>query len=218
MNLRLLILLLALGAGGCATRPAAPSDSQLDQRRLHLDLVRGMIAQNQYYAALAHIQEQRTRGYDDDDLRLLEAEAQRQLKRYADAEKNYRQLLLSPLAAEAYHGLGLLFSGRDLNQSIANLRRAVQKRPASPAMRNDLGYALMLAGRYPEALPELATAAELSPDQVQNTNNLIVLLLLMKDEPSVRRVAADAGIRSDQLVQLRERALTLKPTVKNTRG
>jgi Flp pilus assembly protein TadD len=220
MKLRLCVLALALIAGGCAgrPRPADPSDTQLDQQKIHLDLVRGMIAQNQYYAALAHIQEQRNRGYDDNQLRLLEAESQRQLKRYADAERNYRLLLLTPLAAEAYHGLGLLFAGRDLNQSIANLRRAVQKQPASSAMRNDLGYALMLAGRYPEALPELATAAELAPDQVQNTNNLIMLLVLMNDEASVKRVAADAGIRSDQLAQLRERALSLKPTVKNARG
>lgn len=206
MTSRAAIFLTALLLGGCAAPPKAPSESRLDAQRIHLDLVRGMLVQRQYYAALAHIQEQRNQGHDQNDLRLLEAEALRKLKRFPDAERVYKQLLTTTLSAEAHHGLGLLYSGRDLNQSIAHLRRAVQKRPAAATMRNDLGYALMLARRYPEALPELATATELAPDQMQNTNNLIVLLVLMKDEAAVRRVAADAGIRNDRLAELRLQA------------
>jgi len=207
-----LALALTLVLSACAGRPPAPSEARLDSQRIHLDLVRGMMTQGQYYAALAHIQEQRVRGFDTHDLRLLEAEALRKLKRAPESERIYRQLLATALAAEAYHGLGLLYAERDLNQSIANLRKAVQKRPASATMRNDLGYALMLAGRYPEALPELATGAELAPDQMQNTNNLIMLLVLMKDETSVSRVSAEAGIRKDRLLELRQQAQALRST------
>ena len=218
MKTRSLFFAGVLALSACAGHPPVASEARLDEQSLHLDLVRGMMAQQQYYAALAHIQEQRARGYDSNEIRLLEAEAQRKLKRDAEAERLYRQLLTTALAADAYHGLGLLFAGRDPDQSIANLRRAVQKKPAAAAMRNDLGYALMLSGRYPEALPELATAAELAPEQTQNTNNLVLLLILMNDETSVKRVAADAGIGSDRLTELRQQAQNLKPQPKNTRG
>ncbi len=212
MSARALVFALALILGACAGRPPVVGDAQWDQQKIHLDLVRGMMAQGQYYAALAHIQEQRNRGYKANDLRLLEAEAQRKLKRFADAEQTYRLLLTTTLAAEAHHGLGLLYAGRDSAQSLANLRKAVQMRPAAAAMRNDFGYALMLAGRYNEALPELATASELAPEQMQNTNNLIMLLALMNNETGVRRVAADAGVSKERLAELRMQAQSLKPT------
>ncbi|MEK6806890.1 MAG: hypothetical protein AABY95_09625 [Pseudomonadota bacterium] len=211
MSPRPLVFMLALAVVACAGRPPVTGEPQWDQQKIHLDLVRGMMAQGQYYAALAHIQEQRNRGYKANDLRLLEAEAQRKLKRYPEAERTYRLLLTTSLAAEAYHGLGLLYAGRDLGQSLANLRRAVQMRPAAAAMRNDFGYALMLAGRYNEALPELATASELAPEQMQNANNLIMLLVLMNNEAGVKRVAAEAGVRNDRLAELRVQAQSLKP-------
>lgn len=76
-------------------------------------------------------------------------------------------------------------------------------------MRNDLGYALMLAGRYQDAMPQLATAVELDPAGGQGLNNLIVLLILTRDEAGVRRLTSQGGVSAEMLAGLRKQAQTI---------
>lgn len=181
-------------------------------REVYSDLIRGMLKQRQFYAALAHIQEQQRAlgGAPPAELRLLEAEARRELGQHAHSERLYRGLLTSAYDAEAYHGLGLLYAPRDLDQAVGHLRQAVQRRPTSVEARNDLGYALMLAGRYTEALPEFATAIELDPAGDKARNNLVILLLLTGDEAGVKRVTAEAQLPAETLARLRKQAQSLK--------
>lgn len=210
-----LIALLALGVNACAGPTRAGSDPGVRERSgsddgvVHTDLIRGMLAKQQYYAALAHIEDQKRTTGSTRELKLLEAEARRKLGQGAQAEKLYRELLGTEYGGDAEHGIGLLYAARDLNSAVQHLRLAVQRRPTDVTFRNDLGYALMVSGRYKEALPELATAVELDQNNQLSRNNLITLLLITKDETRARQVARDSGVSDDELAGLRRKAQSL---------
>lgn len=180
-----------------------------DDGVVHTDLIRGMLAKQQYYAALAHIEEEKRASGSTRELKLLEAEARRKLGQGPQAEKIYKELLNTEYGGDAEHGLGLIYVNRDLNSAVQHLRLAVQRRPTEGTFRNDLGYALMVSGRYKEALPELATAVELDQNNQLSRNNLITLLLITKDEARAKQVARDSGVSDEELAGLRRKAQTL---------
>jgi Flp pilus assembly protein TadD len=191
---------------------------QAHDQEVYTDLIRGMLAQGQYYAALAHIQEQQSKDGRSDELTYLEAEARRKLGQSAPAEKLYDSLLHGEYAGQAEHGLGLLYADQDLNRSIGHLRAAVQRRPTDAEARNDLGYALMMAGRYGEALPEIATAVELEPAGDKARNNLIILLFASGDDAGARRVATQSQVPAATLARLHQQAQSLSSRTAAKRG
>ena len=193
-------------------------DTEKSGRAVYADVITALIDQEQYYAALAHIQQQQRQQGNTDQLRFLEAEARRHLGQSAEAEKLYKQLLRSSFAAQSHRGLGLLYAPRDLNASVQHLREAVQREPTNAGMRNDLGYALMSGGRYREALTEIATAVELEPGLDKARNNLIVLLILSRDEAGVKRVAAAGSVNDKSLASLRRQAQNLSSRVATSQG
>lgn len=214
-----LALLLCAALAACA-QPGVRNESTASRRStekvdraVYLDLIRKMLDQNQYYAALAHIQQQQAAGQNNDELRYLEAEARRQLGQFAAAEALYRGLLRTKLVADAYHGLGLLYAPVNLGVAIANLRESTKRQPTDATARNDLGYALLKARRYKEALPELATAVELDPANDKARNNLLLLLLATRDEPGAQRVIASAAVPPETVARLRREALALQQPV-----
>lgn len=192
-----------------------PTDTPESRRRVHLDLIRKMLDQQQYYAALAHVQGQVRETGSTDELRLLEAQARRKLGQAEPARAIYRELLKTRYVADAYHGLGLLSVNNDLRTAVWQLQQAVQRRPTDAEMRNDLGYALMLSGRYAESLPELATAVELEAGtgSAKARTNLILLMLVRGDEAAVQRLVQQSGMSAEALAGLRRRAQTLKKPV-----
>lgn len=218
-----LIGLLVVGlCAGCATQQRRdldrsleremPSDTPESRREVHTDLIRGMLDSAQYYAAIAHIQAQVQQGGSTPQLRLLEAEARRKLGQDEAARALYRDLLkLRDYIPDAYYGLGLISAKTDLKLGIWQLQQAVQRRPADADMRNDLGYALMLAKRYPEAMNEISTAVELDAGKASSkaSNNLVLLMLLTGDEAAVKRIVRETGMSSETLAGLRRRAQTL---------
>lgn len=198
---------------GCASnrdRADSPAGLAATDESVHVDLIRKMLDQQQYYAALAHIQQQQRLSGNSEQLRYLEAEAHRQLGQTAQAETLYRGLLNGKMAADAYHGLGLLYAGRNLNTSVQYLREATRRNPTDAGARNDLGYALLRAGRYSEAMPELSTAVELEPTDDKSRNNLLLLLMLTGDEAGVKRVINEAGITPDVVARMRSDARNLQ--------
>lgn len=218
MSRCLLVLLLSAALAACAA-PRRLDRLETDLSRevpaaevsgVYTDLIRGMLAKQQYYAALAHIQEQRNQTGDTDELRLLEGEALRRLGRNAEAEGRYRSLVNGRYGAEARHGLGLIYAATDLPRAIEFFAGAAQQAPTDPQIRNDYGYALMQAGRYDVALTQIATAVELQPDDVRGRNNLIILLLATGDEARARQVAASGGVDEQAFASLRRQAQTLK--------
>ena len=209
-------VLLALLAG-CALPTRVDgggngNNAASDHPQMHAELIRDMLAQHQYYAALAHIQEmQRTDG-NTRELRFLEAETRRKLGQSAAAAQIYESLLGSEYAGQSYHGLGLLNADRDMALAIQQLQKAVQLRPTDVQFRNDLGYALMVSHRYKEALTELATATELDQHSQLSRNNLIMLLFITRDEAGALRVARDSNVSDQELAGLRRQAQDIVQT------
>ncbi|HZR37149.1 MAG TPA: tetratricopeptide repeat protein [Nevskia sp.] len=189
--------------------PAEAEAPHVSNQDIHADLIQQMLDKGQYYAALAHIEDQKRSG-SSEQLTLLEADARRHLGQRAQSEALYRSLLDSRYSAQAYHGLGMLYTNTDLEAAIRNLRRAVERAPTDVDFRNDLGYALMTAGRYNEAMPELSTAAELAPGQMKSRNNLIILMLLVGNEGAAQRLAQDADVKADGMRQLRDSAQAIR--------
>lgn len=187
-------------------RAAARAETEV----LHTDLIRSMLAQGQYYAALAHIEAQKTAQPVSPGLRLLEAEARRKLGQAPEAAALYTSLLRTPVAAPAHHGLGLVYAGnQQLGPAVQHLQQAVRLRPTEVEFRNDLGYALMVSRRYPEALTQLATAVELDPQSSRSRNNLILLLLVTGDETRAAQMVRESDLNTAALARLREQAQSL---------
>jgi Flp pilus assembly protein TadD len=196
--------------------PDISSDPQKNQQ-VRLDLIRGMLDKKQYYAALAYIEDQKRSGEGGNELLLLEADARRHLLQTAQAEVLYRKLIGTAYEGQAYHGLGLLYVDSDINTAVQNLQRASQRLPTDVEIRGDLGYALMEAGRYTEAMPELSTAAELAPGQLKSRNNLIILMLLTGNDLAASKLAQQSGATPETMARLREQAQRIR-NVQNTRA
>lgn len=186
----------------------APKGERLEA--VHTDLIRGMLSQGQIYAALAHIQEQENTRGPRPELRLLKAEALSLQGDRAAAEQLYQGLLRSEFAGEAHHGLGLLYANLEPGAAVGHLEQAVRRRPTNARFRNDLGYALMRAGRYPESQRQLATAVELEPSVQRWQGNLILLLLLSGDEAAARQWMQRAQISADTEAALRRQAAKMR--------
>lgn len=209
MPLMLLSACTSLHGGDAAAEKTENQAPHLKEGEIHADLIRQMLNNGQYYAALAHIEDQKRSG-GNDELTLLEGDARSQLGQQALADALYRKLLNTRYAAQAYHGLGLLYVATDLDGAIRNLRYAVERAPTEVDFRNDLGYALMEAGRYTEAMPQLSTAAELAPTQLKSRYNLIELMMLMGNEVGAKRLGQQSAVTPEKMQQLRDSAQSIR--------
>ena len=216
--LRLPFIAVSATFVGCAAL-GLPSANQRDpvpvsEATLYLDAVRGLIAQGQYYAAIAHIQEDRRIHGDTAELRLLEADARRKLKQNKTSEALYQGVIRGGadggLAAKARHGLGLLYAPVNLVAALKELREATRLKPTDAEFRSDYGYALMQSRRLTEARIELSTANELAPDNIAARNNLLILLFAVGDEAAAQRLAATAAVDSTLLARLKTQAQSFK--------
>lgn len=214
-----LVATCLFGLAACKSQPSRPLPPENYEvaavdpakvQQIKSDAVRALLDQGQYYAALAHIEEQKRALPDSPDLIYLEAEARRHLRQRVQAEALYKRLMAGPLEGKAWHGLGLLTAPNDLEAAIRSLRNAATKLPTDVEIRNDLGYALMEAGRYTEALPELSTAAELAPSQLKSRNNLIILMLLTGNQAGADQMAKQSGATPETVKQLRNQAQSIR--------
>ncbi len=216
-----ILLAVSLSLGACVADPhRSPADvppEKIDQKdierknaQIQLDLVRDMISKGQDYAALAHIQDLKQHGNGDDEVTLLEADCRRHLGQTAESDALYRKLVGGKLAGQSYHGMGLLYVRSNPVFALSSLRRAAQLLPTDPDVRNDYGRALMEAGRYNDAMQELSTASELAPETINSRRNLILLMMLMHNEPAVTQLAQQAAIDPAGLQKLRTQAQRIK--------
>jgi TolB-like protein/DNA-binding winged helix-turn-helix (wHTH) protein/Flp pilus assembly protein TadD len=86
---------------------------------------------------------------------------------WADAKRHYEQAIaINPNYATAYHWYaeGYLIPMGQADQAIAEMRKAQELDPLSPAIAMDLGKELYYARRYDEALMQLNRALELDPN------------------------------------------------------
>lgn len=212
-----LAALLLACAGGPAPPPAdaKPAPTSLgeggasERRGMHVALIARMLEQDRVLAALAHVEALAETEASRPRARLLRAECLRRLGRHADARHAYRALLSGPAAPDAHRGLGLIAATEeDLPTALASLARAQRGRPTDPRIRNDLGYALLLAGQLAAAETQLATAVELGGGD-RAMRNLVLLLYVRDDAESALALARQHGIEADLLEEIETRARAL---------
>ena len=178
-------------------------------QRMYLELVHKMVAQGQYHAALAHL-DQLEKRTSAPQTRYLRAEALRYAGQMHEAESLYRSLSTGCMAGYGLHGLGLLAAeGGRLEQAEDFLRQAVRERPVDAESHNDLGMVLLLRGQRQSAREEFLTAAELDRKSLLPVENLIVLMLAEKQDEDAHRLAAQRGLNAQDLARLAERGQRL---------
>ncbi len=204
--------LLLLLAQGCATQNKSPLQVIEDEperveqmRAVHTDLIREMIRQENYHAALAHIEELQ-RAQQADQLLLLHAEVLFKLGRIQEAHADYVKLMGGPYDAEAMHGIGLMHAINDPRLSLDYLGKAARGKPTDAGMRNDFGYALLRIGEYTQARLHLTTAHELAPGDTRYRNNALLIMLIEKDEGSASRLIEKTGMSQELVTRIRQQA------------
>jgi len=176
---------------------------------LYTDLIGQLIAQNKLYAAMAHLEQRQNQFGKTDELQIFKAEILRKMGRHQEAETIYRTLLKSPYAAQAYHGLGLIYAATDPATALEYLQTAVDINPTNAAMHNDLGYAQLTMGQVALAHAEIITAYQLDDQSPLNINNYVLVLLVMGRDNQASEVAASSGVPAAAYASLERKAQTL---------
>lgn len=198
-------------------RDTRMSEERGGEEAVYRDLIARLLEQDKHYAALAHVEEYKRQGGATPELKLYEARALYGLELDGQAKALFLELRDTRLDGEAQHGLGLIAAREaDLERATEYFIRAVRQRPTNVVMRNDLGFALLRAGRFEDARLQLATALELSPDNERARSNLIMLLMIRGDQQGVRSLAASAGLDASELDRLRAQSERLRALISPT--
>lgn len=178
----------AVNLFGGAEQPGKPQmagTAELNEQTLaqkpdvYLQLISGMQQRGLYYAALAHLDAFEARWPSRADAILLRAHAQRETGQTEAAKASYGKLLDGPLAARAYHGLGLIaMRAGNLEEGSTALNRAAALAPTDAAILGDQGYAYLMLGKIDDARLALFKAAELDDGNKRIGANLALLLVL----------------------------------------
>lgn len=228
----LLPIACAVAAAGCASWPpqqfgaplpgqgggAPPCDkssmSPADNTRL--SGIEQSITEGKYYAALAQLD---ALGSNAEAARIIRADALRRIGKESQARAIYEQLLgAACVDGRARHGLGLLHAqAGDLSTGLTHLRLARESLPLEPRIRNDLGYALLMAGQLDEAQFEFLTVLDLSPNDPLAGRNLVLLLLKRGQAGKAQELAQKLGMEPAQLARLQHQVQSLgQPDTKVT--
>lgn len=177
------------------------------EQRMYLELVHKMVEQGQFYGALANLNQLEKSATASPQTIYLRAEALRGAGQLDEAEKQYRLLLDGCMAGYGLHGLGLLATETgQLSQAEDYLARACHERPVDANAHNDLGMVLLLQQRHDEARREFMTAMELDRTNRLPVENLIVLMLIKKQDTLARQFATEHGLNDQDLARLAIRA------------
>ena len=173
-----------------------------------------LLREGKPYAALAQLDALAAQGTRSPQVDLARADALRRIDRLEQAEGLYRGLLGGCLQGRAWHGLGLLQAQRGLQaDSIASLERARNLQPIDARVRNDLGYALLLAQRFDDARFEFLTVLELAPGDARAARNLVLLTLREGRADKARELAASLGLDAATVARLAQSSADLPAPV-----
>lgn len=182
----------------------ATCDDMSSEDATKLGLIRQMLGEGRPHAAIAHLDAARISNPQAD---LLRADGLRQTGREIQAEAIYKRLQGSCVNGYAYQGLGLIASkAGDTQEAIRHLRTASEALPTEYTIRNDYGYALMMAGESQLAVHEFLTAIELADGYRQPAHNLILLLYRNGDIGKAQAFASQLGIGAEDLGKLEKMA------------
>ena len=171
-----------LAPNGAARADIAPASALGDKGPpdtpgMYRALIERMQAQGLFFASLAHIAQFENQFGASPESTLLRARAQRETGQLDQSAEAYRGLVNTPLAAPAWHGLGLIAGARsDYAGAATALAEAARRAPTDPMVLNDYGYALLRAGNLSAARLPFAQAAELDAGNPKIIANLAVYL------------------------------------------
>lgn len=211
------------GLHGCALPPApatgsmpdSPCGSELNPTdNTRLAGVEQVLREGKPYAALAQLDALAAQGLRNPQVDLARADALRRIDRPHEAEALYRSQLGGCLQGRAWHGLGLLQAQRGQSiDSLASLERARNLQPTDTRVRNDFGYALLLAQRLDDARFEFLTVLELAPGDARAARNLVLLTLREGRADKARELAASLGLDAATVARLAQTSAELTAPV-----
>jgi Flp pilus assembly protein TadD len=141
---------------------------------------------------------------------MIRAEALRRIDKSDAAQAIYQELIGSCLDGRAKHGLGLIAARSGQQAASLNyLNQARQALPTDPRIRNDLGYALLLAGQFDAAQFEFFTVLDLSPQDTRATHNLVLLTFRQGKAEKAAELAKKLGLDATTVDKLRQQAQTM---------
>ncbi len=206
----------ALPPGSVAgAQPGGACGSELNPTdNTRLAGIEQLLREGKPYAALAQLDALAAQGTRPPQLDLARADALRRIDRPGQAEALYRNLLNTCLQGRAWHGLGLLQAQRGQQaDSIASLERARNLQPTDARVRNDLGYALLLAQRFDDARFEFLTVLELAPGDARAARNLVLLTLREGRADKARELATSLGLDAATVARLAQARADMPATV-----
>ncbi|WP_237440443.1 hypothetical protein [Alcanivorax sp. DP30] len=201
---------VAVILAGCASQPSQTTpegtvdtsditcqEAVQPEQRVDLEMIDTLMGKGRNHAALARLE---SKPMDGIDYWLRYGQLLASTGKLDDAEQVFRELVLQCVDGRSRHGLGMVQLKRNhVNAALLHLEIARNLSPASAQVRNDYGYALLLAGRYQQAAFELRTALELANGQGPVRQNVAVAYLLRGDEQGLDALKSDYGFSEDEL-------------------
>jgi Flp pilus assembly protein TadD len=210
MQTRIMGLMAMILVSGCAHQAPNPVNAEdrlnlanlscapvvKPEQQVQLDRVDDLMARHRNHAALAQI-ESKPLATEDHWLRYGQLLAS--TGRLDRAEQVFRDLVLGCDTGRSHHGLGMvLLKKNDVGDALRHLEIARERTPASPQVRNDYGYVLLVVGRYEDAAYELRTAMELGNGQGPVRQNLGVAYLLTENWAGLQWMTQEYGFSGDE--------------------
>lgn len=217
---RTLVLLASTLLFACASLEAseqanvASCDSKISKNdRVKLELIETKVAQRQYYAALAYLEQ----APPYPKVLKLRGDAQRNTGQLKDAYDSYRDLSLTCLSAYGHAGMAKIHAmeGR-MEQAHQHMQKARRSQPTNPDIRNDYGFILLAHGDYRAAQHEFMTALQLQAKHPVAIRNMVISLILDGDRQTAISMAKNNGIAPDEFNGLVDQARQFrKPALVN---
>lgn len=180
----LLTLVAAVALGGCRTTTSrsateapyqTPREAANSEDAVYLSVVRGLIDQGQYQAALAHLDEYLKGRPKDPKAWALRGEAYIRLDKLDEAQAVFVSLDRARVQPEGAFGLGQVAARRNKwDDAVANFARAAAAAPTDSRILNNYGYALLERGNWTLAYDILGRATELAPTNEQIRVNYMI--------------------------------------------
>ncbi|KPP97805.1 tetratricopeptide repeat protein [Marinobacter sp. HL-58] len=167
------------------------------EHRVELDLIDSLMEGGEYYAALAQLE---SLSFETQHHWLRWAQLLAQVDQVKDSEEAFETIADKCESHEAYHGLGVVYVKQDkIQDALDALKTAKDMSPAVPDIRNDYGYALMIAGEYGRAAFELRTAYELAEGKGAVKQNMVAAYYLNGGDAALNKLKGTLGLSERDL-------------------
>lgn len=198
------VVFLNAGCATTANKQASTSAScniaASNADSVKLDMVTQLIDGEQYYSALAHLEQDST---GSPKALWLRAEAQRKTGLLDEAFESYRDLSLTCMTAYGHAGMAKILATRgDVPQAHQQMLTARKLAPTDADIRNDYGFILLVHRDFKAAQREFMTALQLAPGHPVATRNMVISLILDGDTRTAARMAKNNGIAVDEFKEL----------------